>query len=152
MKSSRKKALVTVLLALGLAAGVAYWVVEKGSPAGSSLWPWSKRSAAAASPAHDAKGAAGERKVKYYKSTMMLGEISQTPRKDSMGMAMVPVYEDDAAGAAQIVIDPVTTQNMGLRTAEVTKGPLRRTVRTVGILEPNETALADVTTKFKGWI
>src|SRR5690554_5540605 len=24
----------------------------------------------------------GERKIKYYKSTMLLGEISQTPRKD----------------------------------------------------------------------
>ena len=35
----------------------------------------------------------GSRKIKYYKSTMMLGEISKTPRQDSMGMDMVPVYE-----------------------------------------------------------
>src|SRR5262245_55532298 len=35
------------------------------------------------------------RKIKYYKSTMMLGEISETPRKDSMGMDMVPVYEGE---------------------------------------------------------
>jgi hypothetical protein len=28
--------------------------------------------------------------VKYYKSTMLLGEISQTPRKDSMGMEWRP--------------------------------------------------------------
>ena len=26
---------------------------------------------------------------------MLLGEISQTPRKDSMGMDMVPVYEGE---------------------------------------------------------
>src|SRR5947208_15894440 len=42
-----------------------------------------------------ATGAPGERKVKYYKSTMMLGEISQAPRKDSMGMDMAPVYEGE---------------------------------------------------------
>src|SRR2546426_9027817 len=33
-----------------------------------------------------ASAGSGERKIKYYKSTMLLGEISQTPRKDSMGM------------------------------------------------------------------
>ena len=44
------------------------------------------------------------------------------------------------------------TQNMNLRTAEVLRGPLRKTIRTVGAIDYNETALADVTTKFRGWI
>ena len=30
---------------------------------------------------------------------MMPGETSPTPAKDSMGMDMVPVYEDEAAAA-----------------------------------------------------
>lgn len=99
-------------------------------------------------------GDKGEHKVKYYKSTMTPGEISPTPRKDSMGMDMVPVYEDEAAAAesSTIAIDPVTTQNMGIRTAIVTRGPLRRSIRTVAVIDYNETALADVTTKFKGWV
>ena len=93
----------------------------------------------------------GNRKIKYYKSTMLLGEISQTPRKDSMGMDMVPVYEGE--GESQTIsVDPVTVQKMGVRTATVTKGPLRRVIRTVGTIDYNETALADVTTKFRGWI
>lgn len=96
----------------------------------------------------------GQRKIKYYKSTMLLGEISQTPRKDSMGMDMVPVYEDEAAGAesSSIQIDPVTIQNMGVRTSEVKSGPLRRVITTVGIIDYNETALSDVTVRYKGWI
>jgi len=94
----------------------------------------------------------GERKVKYYKSTMMLGEISDSPRKDSMGMDMVPVYDDESLNSATISIDPVTIQSMGVRTGEVTQGPLRRTIRTVGVIDYDETKLADVTTKFKGWI
>ncbi len=95
----------------------------------------------------------GERKIKYYKSTMTPGEVRQTPGKDAMGMEMVPVYEDEAAAASQtIAIDPVTIQNMGIRTAMVASGPLRRTIRTVGVVEFSETALSDVTTKFKGWI
>ena len=97
---------------------------------------------------------AGERKIKYYKSTMIPGEVKPAPGKDSMGMDMVPVYEDEAEAIASqtIAIDPVTTQNMGIRTANVTRGPLRRSVRTVGVIDYNETTLADVTTKFKGWI
>jgi multidrug efflux pump subunit AcrA (membrane-fusion protein) len=95
--------------------------------------------------------AGGQRKVKYYKSTMMLGEISQTSRKDSMGMDMVPVYEGEEETSA-ITVDPSTVQKMGVRTAVVMKGPVRRVIRTVGAIDYNETALADVTTKFRGWI
>ncbi|HZL77983.1 MAG TPA: efflux RND transporter periplasmic adaptor subunit [Candidatus Limnocylindrales bacterium] len=97
---------------------------------------------------------AGERKLKFYKSTMTPGETSPTPAKDSMGMDMVPVYED-AGGTdnpSAIAVDAATRQNMNLRTAEVRRGPLRKTIRTLGAIDYNETALADVTTKFKGWI
>ncbi|HWT78964.1 MAG TPA: efflux RND transporter periplasmic adaptor subunit, partial [Candidatus Methylomirabilis sp.] len=98
--------------------------------------------------------ASGERKLKYYKSTMNPGETSPVPAKDSMGMDMVPVYET-AGGASDsqlITVEPMTVQDMNIRTATVTRGPLRRVVRTVGAIEYNEAALADVTTKFKGWV
>ena len=101
-----------------------------------------------------ASPASGERKIKYYKSSMAPGETSQTPGKDSMGMEMVPVYEEAAAATdnAMIAVDPVTIQTMGVKTGEVTQGPLQRTIRTVGVVDFNETTLTDVTTKFKGWI
>lgn len=51
-----------------------------------------------------------------------------------------------------ITVDPTTSQNMDLRTGLVTRGPLRRTIRTVGIIDYDETALAEVSTKFRGWI
>ena len=99
-----------------------------------------------------AGAAAGDRKIKLYKSTMNPGEISQQPGKDSMGMEMVAVYEDnDTAGMSTIAIDPVTIQNMAIRTSVLARGPLRRTIRTVGIVGLDESAVADVTTKFKGW-
>jgi multidrug efflux pump subunit AcrA (membrane-fusion protein) len=85
---------------------------------------------------------------------MIPGEVKPEPGKDSMGMEMVPVYEDEAAAAASqtIDVDPVTIQNMGIRTAAVTRGPLRRVVRTFGVIDYNERALAEVTTKFSGWV
>src|ERR1019366_8784631 len=100
------------------------------------------------------KSPPAERKVKHYKSTMNPGEVSPGPAKDSMGMDMMPVYDGEAAVAepSAITIDPVTMQNMDLRTGLVTRGPLRRMVRTVGTVDFDETALAEVSTKFRGWI
>jgi multidrug efflux pump subunit AcrA (membrane-fusion protein) len=96
----------------------------------------------------------GARKIKYYKSTMMPVEVRQTPGTDSMGMEMVPVYgeEENAAGSQTIAVDPGMVQNMNIRAAMVARGPLRRTIRTVGMIDYNETTLGSVSTKFKGWI
>jgi Cu(I)/Ag(I) efflux system membrane fusion protein len=59
------------------------------------------------------------------------------------GMKLTPIQETKTG---------TFTQNMNLRTTEISRGPLRKTIRTVGTIDYNETALADVTTKFKGWI
>lgn len=97
--------------------------------------------------------AGAERKVKYYKSTMIPGEVKPAPGKDSMGMDMVPVYEDqDMSAENNIQIDAATTQRMNLKTALVEHGPVRRDLRTVGTVAYNEQGLRDITTKYEGWI
>ncbi|MDI1337444.1 MAG: efflux RND transporter periplasmic adaptor subunit [Lacunisphaera sp.] len=98
------------------------------------------------------RAAAGERKLKYYKSTMNPGEVSPKPGKDSMGMDLVPVYEDEDASASTIQIDAATIQRMNLRTALVEHGPVRREFRTVGTVTYNEEGLRDITTKYEGWL
>jgi multidrug efflux pump subunit AcrA (membrane-fusion protein) len=65
------------------------------------------------------------------------------------GMKLTPIRNNESQ---TIAIDPVTIQNMGIRTATVTRGPLRRVIRTFGVVDYNETTLGEVTTKFKGWI
>jgi RND family efflux transporter MFP subunit len=73
------------------------------------------------------------------------------------GMKLTPIRsgagaDTNAATSSAIAVDAATQQNMNLRTAEVGRGSLRKTIRTVGTIDYNETALADVTTRFKGWI
>ena len=73
------------------------------------------------------------------------------------GMKLTPIRNGTGAektntSSSAIAVDAATMQNMNLRTATVQNGPLRKTIRTVGTIDYNETALADVTTKFKGWI
>jgi len=93
-----------------------------------------------------------ERKPAYWRSTMMPNEISKTPGKDSMGMEMVPVYEDESASSSVIAIDPVVVQNMGIRLSKVTRAPLIKTIRTVGMITTNERTEAKVSTKVRGWV
>jgi len=44
--------------------------------------------------------AAGEKKIKHYRNPMGLPDTSPVPKKDSMGMDYIPVYEEERAGAA----------------------------------------------------
>jgi len=103
--------------------------------------------------ASGAAASSGERRIKYYKSTMIPGENKTVPGKDSMGMDMVPVYEtDDSSAQTRIQIDAATIQRMNLRTALVESGPVRREIRTVGAVVYDERGLSDVTMKYDGWL
>jgi Cu(I)/Ag(I) efflux system membrane fusion protein len=93
----------------------------------------------------------GERKIKYWKSSMDPTYVSDKPGKDQMGMDLVPVYEDQIQEGA-ISIDPITVQNMGLRTDMVEEKQLTRTIRTIGNIDYNEELLYTVNTKISGWI
>jgi RND family efflux transporter MFP subunit len=75
-----------------------------------------------------------------------------TPIRSTEATADTEVINAPAADGDAIVIDPATIQTMGVRTALVTGGPLRRTIRTVGNVAYDETSLAQVTTKFQGWV
>jgi len=95
-----------------------------------------------------------ERKVLYWRAPMDPSYVSEKPGKSPMGMDLVPVYapESESAAGMTISIDPVTIQNMGIRTATVRRGPLAKTIRTVGRVDYNEQTLYYLNTKFEGWI
>ena len=94
---------------------------------------------------------AGGRKVLYWRAPMDPGYRSDVPGKSPMGMDLVPVYEEDA-GTGAVRVSSGFLQNFAVRTAEVTRGVLPVTIRTVGILAHNEEKVVSVNTKFDGWI
>lgn len=96
----------------------------------------------------------GERKILYWQAPMNPTEIYDRPGKSAMGMDLIPVYEDEAgmSSGGIVSIDPVTVQNMGVRTAPVERMDFTRTIRTVGKVEYNEETLYLVNTKISGWV
>jgi hypothetical protein len=91
-------------------------------------------------------------KIKFYKSSMNPGEVSDKPGKDSMGMDLVPVYDEGDSSSQAINIDAGTIQRMNLKTGLVARGPVLRELRTVGSIAYNEAGLRDITTKYDGWV
>jgi len=94
----------------------------------------------------------GERKIKHWRAPMDPAYLSDKPGKSPMGMDLIPVYEDAEDEEGLVTIDPVTVQNIGVRTAVVKKRPLRRMIRTVGRLTYDERKIYHIHTKFTGWI
>ncbi len=107
----------------------------------------------------EAKG--GERKIAFYRNPMGTGETSPVPRKDSMGMDFIPVYEDELNGAGgatsvegltAVNIDPARQQLIGLRTAPVETGEVGGAWRTNGKVAVDETRLHHVNLKVGGYV
>ncbi len=99
---------------------------------------------------------AGERKVAYWKAPMDPNFRSDKPGKSPMGMDLIPVYEgDDAHSGAQassVRIDPSVVNNIGVRTATVEQGALRRPIHTVGRIVYDEEKVANIHLRSNGWI
>jgi len=105
---------------------------------------------AAAMPANPGtSGKTAAQKITGYRSTMMPGEVSRTPRKDSMGMDMVPIYE--SAGSMLELSDHARAM-ASVETTPVKRRKMTRQIRLVGKVQYNETALANITTRVEGYI
>lgn len=91
-----------------------------------------------------------DKKILYWRAPMDATYTSDKPGKSPMGMDLIPVY--NVASGSTISIDPVTVQNMGVRTAIVARQPFYRIIRTVGHVDYDEETLYSVNLKFHGWI
>ncbi len=93
-----------------------------------------------------------ERKIKYWAAPMDPTYIRNGPGKSPMGMDLIPVYEDQVSGGSTISIDPVTSQNMGIRTDLVVRADLSRQISTVGLVGYEEPTQYSVNAKIAGWV
>ncbi|MCW3476390.1 efflux RND transporter periplasmic adaptor subunit [Limobrevibacterium gyesilva] len=95
----------------------------------------------------------GPGKVLYYRNPMGLPDTSPVPKKDSMGMDYVPVYQDEAnVPAGTVAIGPDRVQMLGVRTEVVSDRSMTRSIRAVGTIAVDERRLAVVAPRFEGWI
>ena len=140
-----------VLAALLLAVGGGYWAGRWKVGAGDTPPVTSSAKGAAAAP--DA-AASKPRKLLYYRNPMGLPDTSPTPKKDSMGMDYIAVYEgeDDGVAAGEVKISTEKVQKLGVKTEPAALRELARQVRASGRVEIDERRLHNVVPKFEGWV
>ncbi|MDO8464295.1 MAG: efflux RND transporter periplasmic adaptor subunit [Gallionella sp.] len=104
------------------------------------------------------------RKILYYRNPMGLPDTSPTPKKDSMGMDYIPVYDGEeepgraaspfatSGGSGQVKISVEKVQKLGVKTEQAAMRMLDKTVRAVGRVEVNERHIHNIAPKFEGWI
>ena len=160
-----------VLAALLLAVGGGYWAgkgARVGADEATALQCGRAKdalravadgdTAIAAAPASmtPAASATAPRKLLYYRNPMGLADTSPTPKKDSMGMDYIAVYEggDDAVGssAGEVKISTEKVQKLGVKTEAAALRELARQVRAAGRVEIDERRLHNVAPKFEGWV
>jgi Cu(I)/Ag(I) efflux system membrane fusion protein len=145
MKRSNIVAILAIATAGGAGAYGAYWF---GMSRGMTM--------AAAASSEDSTAAGGTsdgRKVLYWHDPMVPGQRFDKPGKSPfMDMMLEPVYADDADDERKVTISPRVQQNLGIRVAEVTKGPLAATVEVVGSVAFNERELAVVQGRANGYL
>ncbi len=102
--------------------------------------------------------AKGERKVAFYRSPMDPSVRSDKPAKDAMGMAFIPVYQDELQGAAVVPgralvqIAAERRQLLGVRSGPVRRARLEHVIRTVGRVAVDERRLHHVHTKYEAYV
>jgi Cu(I)/Ag(I) efflux system membrane fusion protein len=92
------------------------------------------------------------RKPRYYRNPMGLPDTSPTPKKDSMGMDYIPVYDDEVADDGTVRISVGKLQKAGVRSEQVERRVLKQPIRAPGTIELDERRVSIVSFRFEGFI
>ena len=99
------------------------------------------------------KSAQGERKILFYRNPMGLPDTSPTPKKDSMGMDYIAVYEgDEQSDGKTIKVSLDRIQRSGVRTEAAEPRVLVRGLRAVGTVAIDERRSTIVTMRSDGYV
>ena len=124
------------------------WPRLRAVPAGADV-SFDEPSSRAAEQAADAKT---ERKIKYYRNPMGLPDTSPVPKKDSMGMDYIPVYEGEDSDDGSVKLSPGKIQRTGAKSEPVVRRPIRSIVRAPGTVQEDERRISVVALRFEGFV
>ena len=91
-------------------------------------------------------------RIRFYRNPMGLPDTSPTPKKDSMGMDYLPVYENEQDDDSSVKVSAGKLQKAGVQTEVAERRTLNTMVRAPGTVQEDERRKAVVSLRFEGFI
>ena len=135
-------------------SGAPLWSASpKKDPQGRDYVPVYEEDRPAAEPANaKPQRAETSRKIIYYRNPMGLPDTSAVPKKDSMGMDYIPVYEGEDTDNGSVKLSPGKIQRTGARSEPVVRRPVTSLIRAPGTVQEDERRVSVVALRFEGFV
>jgi Cu(I)/Ag(I) efflux system membrane fusion protein len=99
-----------------------------------------------------ATAGASERKIKYYRNPMGLADTSPVPKKDSMGMDYIAVYEGDDADDGSVKLSPGKIQRTGAKSEPTAKRVIHTIIRAPGTIALDERRISVIAMRSESFV
>jgi Cu(I)/Ag(I) efflux system membrane fusion protein len=99
-----------------------------------------------------AAAAPGGKKIRYYRNPMGLPDVSPTPKKDSMGMDYIAVYDGDDEDDSSVKMTPGKVQRLGVKTEAAKRRVVSVPVRAPGTIQLDERRIAVISLRSEAFI
>jgi membrane fusion protein, copper/silver efflux system len=110
------------------------------------------RGVAASGVAIAASGTAEEKRVLYYRNPMGLPDTSPTPKKDSMGMDYLPVYDGEETDGSTVTVSAGKIQRTGVKTTLVTRSSISQPIMVPGVVELDERKVSVISLRTEAFV
>ena len=99
-----------------------------------------------------ASSSASERRIKYYRNPMGLPDTSPVPKRDSMGMDYIAVYEGDDTDDGSVKLSPGKIQRTGAKSEPAVKRVIRTIVRAPGTIALDERRISVISMRSESFV
>jgi membrane fusion protein, copper/silver efflux system len=93
-----------------------------------------------------------ERKIKYYRNPMGLPDTSPSPKKDSMGMDYIAVYDGDDSDNGTVRLSPGKIQRTGVQSEPAMPRLMRTSIRAPGTIQLDERRISVISMRSESWV
>jgi Cu(I)/Ag(I) efflux system membrane fusion protein len=94
----------------------------------------------------------GSRKILYYRNPMGLPDISKVPKKDSMGMDYIPVFEGEDTDTTTVKVSAGKLQRIGVKTEPAAPRVIAEPVRAPGTIQLDERRIAVISLRTEAYV
>ena len=99
-----------------------------------------------------AAGSTADRKIKYYRNPMGLPDTSPVPKKDSMGMDYIAVFEGDDADDGMVKLSPGKIQRSGVKSEPAARRTIQTRIRAPGTIQLDERRISVIAMRSESFV